>query len=346
MAAYFDPIHPTLNTNYDDVCDTVNSYLHYVAVIKGHSLQTAFNYYIDLREFFRYLVVQRGMTTEDTIDSFDWKLIDTAFLQAITSNDVIEFLYMLKNTKQCKASTRNRKLSAIRGYFNYLVNSLAVLSVNPAANIQRAKNAKTLPKYLTANQSVDLLSNIQSDFYARDYCILTLFLNCGMRLAELVRIDLPDLHGDTIRLRGKGNKERTAYLTPACTEALSRYLAERSCMLNIPESDRKALFVSKRTGKRLSPRRVEQIVERCLQSAGLSGKGFSPHKLRHTAATLMYQSGNVDILALKELLGHENVGTTQIYTHIKDIQLRDAVNASPLSSFRMPTEPDEQPNSE
>ena len=344
MSAYFDPIHPDLNVRHSDVCESVNNYLHYVAVIKGHSLQTAFNYYIDLRDFFQYLVVQRGLCSQDHLKEFDWKQIDDAFLKTITSGDIFEFLFMLQRQKNCKASTRNRKLSALRGYFKYLVNSVNVLVSDPTANIESAKNAKVLPKYLTAEQSIDLLKNIQSDFYERDFCMITLFLNCGMRLAELVRINISDIRDGTIRLHGKGNKERTAYLTPACADALQHYLAARARLQNVPESDRDALFISKRTGRRLSPRRVEQIVERCLQSAGLSGKGISPHKLRHTAATLMYQTGEVDILALKELLGHANVATTQIYTHINEAQLRSAANASPLSelSFMEETDADTQ----
>ncbi len=333
MAAYFDPIHPDLNVRHDDVCESVNDYLHYLAVVKGHSLQTVFNYYIDLRDFFQYLILQRGLCCEDTLDDFAWKQIDRSFLETISSGDILEYLYMLQRQKNCKATTRNRKLSALRGFFKYLLNVTNTITKDPTTNLENAKTAKALPKYLTADESVDLLNNIQSDFYERDFCMITLFLNCGMRLTELVRINISDLHEDTILLHGKGNKERLAYLTPACVAALTRYLRVRTSMQNIAVSDRDALFVSKRTGKRLSPRRIEQIVERALQSAGLSGKGFSPHKLRHTAATLMYQSGDVDILELKELLGHANVATTQIYTHLDQTQLRKAVNASPLSAL-------------
>ena len=203
------------------------------------------------------------------------------------------------------------------------------LPANPTENISLGSPARALPKYLTRDEAVTLLSNIQSDFYERDYCILTLFLNCGMRLAELVTIDMGDFRDDTIRIVGKGSKERLVYLNDACLDALQRYKKVRTSLPNLV--DRDALFVSKRTGKRLSARRIEQIVARCLQSAGLSGRGFSPHKLRHTAATLMYQGG-VDMLALKEILGHENVSTTQIYTHINREQLKKAVAASPLAT--------------
>ncbi|MBQ7859832.1 MAG: tyrosine-type recombinase/integrase [Faecalibacterium sp.] len=316
---------------HDDVCQSVNDYLHYLAVIKGRSLQTVFNYYIDLRDFYQYIVVRRGLCSEDKIKDFNWHIIDTAFIRQINSGDIFEFLYMMQRQKNTKATTRNRKLSALRGYFKYLLNVVNQITVDPTANIDNAKTEKVLPKYLTADQSLALLKNVQSDFYERDFCILTLFLNCGMRLAELVRINISDIADDLIRLHGKGNKERMAYLTPACQDALLHYLRARAALPNISPTDRDALFISKKTGKRLSPRRVEQIVERCLQSAGLSGKGYSPHKLRHTAATLMYQTGEVDVLALKELLGHANVSTTQIYTHINEMQLRQATSKSPLS---------------
>ena len=219
-------------------------------------------------------------------------------------------------------------MSALKGFFNYMCTQVGKLSINPTESISLGAPKKTLPKYLTADESIQLLKNIQSDFYERDFCIITLFLNCGMRLTELVTINLGDFRDDTIRITGKGSKERLVYLTPACLDALEHYTAARASLPNL--SDKQALFVSQKTGKRLSARRVEQIVARCLQSAGLSGRGFSPHKLRHTAATLMYQGG-VDMLALKEILGHESVSTTQIYTHINRQQLRAAVNASPLA---------------
>ena len=344
MSTYFDPIHPDLHVRHEDVCEEVNEYLHYVAVIRGHALQTAFNYYVDLKEFFAYMAAARHLCAADAADTFDQRQLDLTFIRSITATDIYEFLYMLQEEKHCKATTRNRKLSALRGFFHYLVYDVSKLTADPTANVSSAKNAKVLPKYLTEDQAVELLNNIQSDFYERDYCILTLFLNCGMRLQELVRIDLPDIKDDTILLHGKGNKERLAYLTPACVDALRHYLTARAALPNIQATDKNALFLSKKTGRRLSPRRIEQIVERCLQSAGLSGKGFSPHKLRHTAATLMYQTGNVDILELKEILGHANVSTTQIYTHIHAGQLRQAVNASPLA--HVPYQPPVSPQPE
>ena len=235
----------------------------------------------------------------------------------------------MRSTDANGGKARARKLSALKGFFSYLVTQVNKLQENPTEGISLGSPKKALPKYLTAAESIDLLKNIQSDFYERDFCMITLFLNCGMRLTELVTINMGDFKQDTIRITGKGNKERLVYLNDACLEALDHYKKARAALPNLP-ADERALFVSKRTGKRLTARRVEQIVARCLQSAGLSGRGFSPHKLRHTAATLMYQGG-VDMLALKEILGHESVSTTQIYTHINQERLRAAVKASPLA---------------
>nr|WP_305146197.1 tyrosine-type recombinase/integrase [Gemmiger formicilis] len=253
--------------------------------------------------------------------------ITTDDIKTVTKKDIFDYLDYARNADN-GPKARARKLSALKGFFHYMCTQVNKLTVNPTENISLGTPQKALPKYLTVNEAVDLLNNIQSDFYERDYCIITLFLNCGMRLAELVTIDLGDFRDDTIRIIGKGNKERLVYLNTACLDALQRYKKARASLPNLVDKD--ALFVSKRTGKRLTARRVEQIVARCLQSAGLSGRGFSPHKLRHTAATLMYQGG-VDMLALKEILGHENVSTTQIYTHINREQLRRAVAASPLA---------------
>ena len=345
MSIYLDEKNPEKHKPFDDASPDIVAYVRYLEVIAGKSPNTAFSYYCDLRNFSRFMKRRRGLVTDDTeIKDIDPKGLDTAFWGSVTKEDVYEYLYFLNSECGNKKSSTARRLASLHGFYDYLVNQVDLLKENPTASIKPPKQDKVLPKYLTAEQSMDLLESTQtqSDFPERDYCMVVLFLNCGMRLQELVRIDLPDIKEDTILLHGKGNKERPAYLTPACVDALRHYLTERARLKNIPESDRNALFVSRRTGRRLSPRRVEQIVERCLKSAGLSGRGFSPHKLRHTAATLMYQTGDVDILELKELLGHENVATTQIYTHLDASQLRGAVNASPLSRVKY-IPPEEKP---
>lgn len=328
MSTYVDVAHPDRHAPYLDVPDAVIEYLHYLDFVRQNSPRTINGYYIDLRSFFRYMMLVWELVDADTPpEKIDLTGIRLDQIAKIQKRHILNFLdYARAHDNGPKA--RARKLSALRGFFGYLCNQVNQLSEDPTANIQLGAPKKSLPKYLTADEALTLLNHIQSDFYERDFCILTLFLNCGMRLAELITIDLGDYRDHTIRIVGKGSKERLVYLNSACQDALAHYLPARAALPNLV--DRSAMFVSKRTGKRLTARRVQQIVERCLQSAGLSGRGYSPHKLRHTAATLMYQGG-VDMLALKEILGHENVSTTQIYTHINQKQLQQAVEASPLS---------------
>lgn len=339
MSSYIDAAHPERHAPYLDIPDDVVDYLHYLDFVKLRSPRTVNGYYLDLRGFFRFMMLQWGLAARDTPpDQIDLRGITTKQIGSVTKRDIFAYLEYARSRDNA-SKARARKLSALRGFFGYMCTQVNRLSVNPTENISLGSPKKTLPKYLTLEESQELLKNIQSDFHERDFCILTLFLNCGMRLAELVTINLGDFRNDTIRIMGKGGKERLVYLNDACRDALGHYIKARAALPKLV--DKEALFVSKRTGRRLTARRVEQIVARCLQSAGLSGRGYSPHKLRHTAATLMYQYGNVDMLALKEILGHENVSTTQIYTHINQQKLRDAVAASPLSGVRY-TPPSEQ----
>ena len=328
MSSYIDTVHPERHAPYLDIPDDVVEYLHYLDFVKLRSPRTVNGYYLDLRGFFRFMMVQwNRATAEETPEKIDLTQISSKDIAQITKRDIFAYLDYARSTSN-GTKARARKLSALKGFFGYMCTQVNKLSQDPTENVSLGAIKKTLPKYLTESESYDLLNNIQSDLYERDFCIITLFLNCGMRLTELVSINLGDFRDDTIRIMGKGGKERLVYLNDACKQALERYTEARRILPKL--LDKEALFVSKRTGKRLTSRRVEQIVARCLQSAGLSERGFSPHKLRHTAATLMYQGG-VDMLALKEILGHENVSTTQIYTHINQQQLREAVQASPLA---------------
>lgn len=328
MSSYIDTVHPERHAPYLDIPDDVVEYLHYLDFVKLRSPRTVNGYYLDLRGFFRFMMVQwNRATAEEPSEKIDLTQISSKDIAQITKRDIFAYLDYARSTSN-GAKARARKLSALKGFFGYMCTQVNKLSQDPTENVSLGAIKKTLPKYLTESESYDLLNNIQSDFYERDFCIITLFLNCGMRLTELVSINLGDFRDDTIRIMGKGGKERLVYLNDACKQALERYTEARRSLPKL--LDKEALFVSKRTGKRLTSRRVEQIVARCLQSAGLSERGFSPHKLRHTAATLMYQGG-VDMLALKEILGHENVSTTQIYTHINQQQLREAVQSSPLA---------------
>ncbi|NLW79851.1 MAG: tyrosine recombinase XerC [Ruminococcaceae bacterium] len=334
VSTYISPTNPKKHGNYDDCPPAVVDYLRYSETIRGLSPRTVNGYYIDLRTFFKFLFVHRGIVAADIhMDDVDISGADLAFIKQIDRAEIYDFLYYVTRERENAPATRARKLSSLKGFFKYMTSKTNQLEQNPADDIDRPAQKKRLPKYLTLDESISLLSNIQSDFFERDYCIITLFLNCGMRLSELVLLNLSDIKNDTLRLIGKGNKERIVYLNGACQDALDTLIAERAKLSSI--KDTKALFLSRKTGKRLSARRVQQIVNTCLQSAGLDGKGYSVHKLRHTAATLMYQHGQVDLLSLKEVLGHVNVATTQIYTHLDGIELRKAAQASPLAKMKV-----------
>lgn len=343
MSSYLDPAHPARHAPYTDVPTDVTAYLRYLETVINRSPRTVNGYYIDLRTFFRFLVRYRGLAPADQpLEEISAAGLDTSFVAAVTKEEIYEYLYYLTSQRQNQPAARARKLSSIKGFFHYMTAKMGRLPADPSEDISVPAMRKALPKYLSLEESIDLLKNIQSDFYERDFCIITLFLNCGMRLSELVGIDLTDFKDETIRIVGKGDKERLVYLNAACITALRRYIDERAKLPNL--RDKNALFVSKKTGKRLGNRRVEQIVGGCLKAAGLDGKGYSPHKLRHTAATLMYRHGNVDMLALKEILGHEHVSTTEIYTHINTQKLQDAVSSSPLARMKFSApKPPEKP---
>lgn len=306
----------------------VQDYLVYIEAIKGHSELSVLEYAGDLRTFFRFLARSKGLVQRDTPDSeIDLTVIDIDFIKKVTLNDAYQFLIYCRNERNNNEATRARRVVAIRRFFIYLSENLQILPSNPMKNLDTPKIKKSLPKYLTLEEARRLLSVIDGKNKERDYCIITLFLNCGMRLAELVSIDYNDIRSDnTLIITGKGNKERTVYLNKACTDAITAY---RKVRPNDGVKDR-ALFLSARN-QRINPRTVEIMVNRYLEKAGLGGRGLSVHKLRHTAATLMYQHGNVDVLLLKDILGHENLGTTEIYTHISKDATKKAVDANPLS---------------
>lgn len=306
----------------------VQQYLVYIEAIKEHSELSVLEYAGDLRTFFRYLVKAKGLSPADvSYEDTDISKIDLDFIKSITLNDAYQFLIYCKNERRNNEATRARRVVSIRRFFTYLTDNLGLLETNPMKNLDTPKIKKSLPKYLTLDEAQRLLSVIDGKFKERDFAIITLFLNCGMRLAELVSIDYNDIRSDnTLTITGKGNKERTVYLNNACIDAIAAYMKVRP---NEGVKDR-ALFLSARN-QRISPRMVEIMVNKNLEKVGLGGRGLSVHKLRHTAATLMYQHGNVDVLLLKEILGHENLGTTEIYTHITKEQTRKAIESNPLA---------------
>ena len=332
MSIYLDERNPGKHKPFDDASPDIVEYVRYLEVIAGKSANTAFSYYCDLRSFSRFMKRRRGLVPEDALmKDIDPKGLDTAFWGSVTKEDIYEYLYFLNRECGNKKSSTARRLASLHGFYDYMVNQVNKLEQDPTAAIHPPRQDKVLPKYLTAEQSVELLESTrsQSDFPERDYCMVVLFLNCGMRLSELVGMNLDDidLENRQIRLFGKGHKERMVYLNAACMEALQLYLNKRNSMEGLSPKE-KAVFVTRRRKERITNRRVEQLISGAMAAAGL--KGFSTHKLRHTAATLMYQTGNVDILTLKQLLGHSNVSTTQIYTHLQEFQVRAAIEENPL----------------
>lgn len=306
----------------------------YMETIKGKSELTVNEYFLDLRSFFRFYKLLRGYVPKDSeLEEIDIMDVDAEMCSKVTLSDVYEFMNYMASVRGNKAAARSRKCSALRGFFNYLTAKKGVLKENPIKELNNPKLRSSLPKFLSLEQSFDLLSAVEGVNKERDYCILVLFLNCGMRLSELVGINYRDILGDgRLRIIGKGNKERIVYLNDACNDAIKRYMEVR------PKDgviDKDALFLSNRR-QRISPKTVQWLVKKYLGEIGLGENGYSVHKLRHTAATLMYQHGDVDIRVLKDILGHENLGTTQIYTHVSDSRMQDAANANPLAKMKPP----------
>ena len=311
----------------------VRDFLVYMDVIKNKSSLTIEEYSSDLCLFFKFLKLFRGLVpSSDEFDSIDISDIDEEFIKNVTLNDAYAFLSYCKNERDNQEAARARKVSSIRAFFKYLSLQRQILDENPMQVLDSPKLKKSLPKYLTLEESLKLLNSVDGKYKERDYCIIVFFLNCGLRLSELVSLNYNDIRDDrTLRVTGKGNKERTIYLNDACMSAYAQYMSVRP-VDGVPIADRSALFLSNRN-RRISPKTVQHIVYTYLEKCGL--EGYSVHKLRHTAATLMYQHGNVDVLVLKDILGHENLGTTEIYTHIIDEQLKKASEANPLANVKM-----------
>ncbi len=307
----------------------VQDYLNYLNVVKNKSELTVLEYASDLRMFTRF-ELRRYNPSLLTLPFEKTEIFsaDVSFYEKLCLTDAYAFLSYCKDERKDDSSARARKTVSVKRFYKYLFSN-NLIKENNMVNLEAPKIKKSLPKYLTLEQSLDLLNSVEGKNKERDYCILTFFLNCGLRLAELVSINLSDFSDEgTLRVVGKGNKERTIYINDACAKALNSYLRVRPVDGVI---DKKALFLSNQK-KRISPKTVQHMVNTYLDKAGLGNMGFSVHKLRHTAATLMYQHGNVDVLLLKEILGHENLATTEIYTHVINEQLRNAVDSNPLNN--------------
>ena len=322
---------------YTDCPQILRDFLTYHETIKGQSQKTISEYYLDLRMFLRFIKLMRNDMPIDTpLEDIPIKDLDLGFIRTITTSEIFDFLSYLANDRVnpdspetgIAAAARARKLSAIKSFYKYLTVRTKQLQENPVADLEYPKLRKSLPKYLTMEQSAALLQSVSGPNEKRDYAILMLFLNCGIRRSELVGLNLTDVYEDRIRVVGKGNKERFVYFGSACRKAIDAYLPERNKKVL---SDNRALFGS-RDNNRISVTAVHRLVKKALLQAGLDSTQYSAHKLRHTAATMML-SGGVDVKTVQEVLGHENLNTTQIYTHIENTELKIAAEANPLSKL-------------
>ena len=321
----------------------LRDFLSYHETVKAHSRRTVDEYFLDLRNFFRYMKQIRDPALSDkSLDEIDIMDVDLDFAATVTLTDIYGYMtYLSRDRIQhqnspnseygLNAASRARKIATIRSFYNYLTNKMHLLRENPVKDMDSPKLKKTLPKYLTLDESIQLLNAVDGKNQERDYCILTLFLNCGLRISELVGLNLSDIQDDALRVLGKGNKVRIIYLNDACKDALDRWLAVRR---PITGKDQNALFLSSRN-ERISRSMVHAMVKKRLGEAGIDSTQYSSHKLRHTAATLMLQNG-VDVRAVQEVLGHDHLNTTEIYTHIDNESLRVAAKANPLSHVKKP----------
>lgn len=318
----------------------LRDFLSYHETIKGHSRATVDEYFLDLRNFFRYLKIERGLVPHSTeLDDISIQDVDLKLIASVTLNDVYDYMAFLSRDKVknershepeygLMASSRARKIATIRSFYKYLTVKTKQLDVNPVEGLDTPKTTKSLPRYLTLDESRRLLDAVDGVNRERDYCIICLFLNCGLRISEIVGLNISDVRGDSLRVLGKGNKERIVYLNDACQAAIEAYKPVRSQMVGSSVS---ALFVSNRR-QRMGREAVHAMVKKTLLKAGLDPDKYSSHKLRHTAATLMLQNG-VDVRTLQEVLGHEHLNTTQIYTHVDNSELRVAAQANPLAEY-------------
>lgn len=314
-----------------DAPPLIREFLVYHETIQGHSRQTIDEYYLDLRSFFRFLKQSRNLVPADLpVDEIPIDDVALPLVRSVTLKDVYDYMGFLSRDRRLNNASRARKAATLRSFYKYLTNKAKLMDVNPVQELEPPRLKKTLPKYLNLNESVNLLESVEGQNAVRDFCILTLFLNCGLRISELVGLNKTDVRGDQLRVLGKGNKERILYLNDSCQKALQDWIVERD-MLTLDNEN--ALFVTKQNRKRITRAAVHKLVKKHLADAGLDSTQYSAHKLRHTAATLMLQNG-VDVRTLQEVLGHDHLNTTQIYTHVDNESLRAAAKASPLSHVK------------
>ena len=319
----------------------LRDFLAYHETIQGHSRKTVDEYFLDLRTFFRYIKIEKGRVPRAVpLDEIPIDDVDLALVKSVTLTDIYAFLSFLSRDRKKSAndpnsryglevSSRARKVATIRSFYKYLVSKAKLLDENPIQELDSPKIRQTLPRYLTLDESIQLLESIDGDNAERDFCIITLFLNCGVRISELVGLNLSDIRDDRMRVLGKGNKERTVYLNAACQNAIDDWLEIRA---QFGAADPYALFITRRH-TRVTKAGVHKMLKTRFAAAGLDSSKYSAHKLRHTAATLMLQNG-VDVRTLQEVLGHEHLNTTQIYTHVDSASLQNAAQSNPLGQIK------------
>ncbi len=321
----------------------LRDFLVYHETIQGHSRRTVDEYYLDLRNFFRFLKQNKNLVPKGiSLDDISIADADLSLVRDVTLTDIYSYMNYLSRERGLNNTSRARKVATIRSFYKYLTNKAKLLESNPVQDLDSPRLKKTLPKYLNLEESLDLLNSVDGKNSSRDYCILTLFLNCGLRISELVGLNKTDVRGDQLRVLGKGNKERMLYLNDACQRALEDWITERDSLTLV---DQNALFVTLQNRRRISTAAVHKLVKKHLAAAGLDSTQYSSHKLRHTAATLMLQNG-VDVRTLQEVLGHDHLNTTQIYTHVDNDDLRTAAKANPLGGVRQQKRPKKEENKE
>ena len=319
----------------------LRDFLVYHETIQGHSRRTVDEYYLDLRNFFRFLKRDKKLVPDNVpMDQIPIDDVGIDLIRTVTLTDIYAYMNYLSRDRRLNNASRARKVATIRSFYKYLTNKAKLLDVNLVQDLDAPRLKKALPKYLDLDESLELLDHVEGKNSTRDYCILTLFLNCGLRISELVGLNKTDVRGDQLRVLGKGNKERVLFLNDACQRALADWMTERDAMTLV---DQNALFVTLQNRRRITRAAVHKLVKKHLAAAGLDSTQYSSHKLRHTAATLMLQNG-VDVRTLQEVLGHDHLNTTQIYTHVDNEDLRSAARANPLGQIKRRGRPPKEQN--
>ena len=325
-----------INIENSECPKIVNDFLNYLETIRGKSTNTISEYKKDLTIFFRFLAIYKGLVTDPNLefDEIPINNIPDDFIKGVTLMDLYAFLTFVEKNRNNKTKTRARKVASLKSFFKFLQTKAKIIKENPAMELEIPKTRKSLPIHLSLDESIQLLSNMDKSHknYYRDYCIITLFLNTGMRLSELCSVEINKIKNDTMTIIGKGDKERTVYLNDSCLKAITDYLKVRDDS-KVFFDEKKYLFISGKNRK-INQKTVELLVKKHITESGLTNSKYTPHKLRHTAATLMYKHGGVDIRSIQGILGHENISTTQIYVHVDEEGLRDAVKSNPLSSIK------------